>query len=91
MEDHGISLNKFCPCIQTKCRIRGNCVICVQNHVDRCNHVPECLQDMLRASIHDLAAKVELHTQEARPGDSFWETFDRDSRLNESVARHKEE
>jgi hypothetical protein len=88
MEDHGISLNKFCPCIQTQCRIRGNCVVCVQNHLDHKRHIPECFQDMLRDQIQVLAKMTELKTEEARPNPSFWEKFDRDKRLRESVARH---
>lgn len=88
MEDHGISLNKFCPCIQTQCRIRGNCVVCVQNHLDHKRHIPECFQDILRDHIQSLAGLVELKTEEKRPTPAFWEKFDRDKRLRESVARH---
>jgi hypothetical protein len=90
MEDHGISVNKFCPCVQTQCRIRGNCVVCVQNHLDHKRHIPECFQDMLRDHIRSLAGLVQLKTDEKRPSPAFWETYDRDKRLRESVARHTE-
>ena len=89
MEDHEISLNKFCPCTQTQCRIRGNCVVCVQNHLDHKRHIPECLQDLLRDSVQSLAGMVQLKTEEGRPTPAFWETFDRDKRLHESIERHK--
>jgi hypothetical protein len=67
MEDHGMSLNKFCPCTQTQCRIRGNCVICVQNHLDNKRHIPECFQNLLRDGIQSLARMVQFKTEEARP------------------------
>jgi len=89
MQDQGISLNKFCPCVQTQCKIRGNCVVCVQNHIVGKKHVPECMQDMLREPIKALAGMVELKTEEKRPTPVFWETFDAEKRLRESVARHQ--
>lgn len=88
MEDHGISLNKFCPCRQTQCRIRGNCVVCVQNHLEHRRHLPECFQDMLRDSIRSLAEMVELKIEEGRPGPAFWESSEMDERLRRSLARH---
>ena len=89
MEDHGISLNKYCPCIQLQCRIRGNCVLCVQNHLDHRRHVPECVQNLLRAEVQSLAQMMELQTTDIRPDDAFWAEFDRDKRLKESMDRHK--
>lgn len=88
MEDHGISLNKLCPCVREQCRIRGNCVICVQNHLDHRRHLPQCFQNMLRDNVESLAKMVELKTEEGRPDEAFWAEFDRDGRLRESIRRH---
>ena len=91
MEDHGISVNEHCPCVQEQCRIRGNCVVCIQNHLTHGEHVPECIQDMLRDKFEPLAKMLELKTGEGRPNAAFWETFDRDGQPAKSVKRHGEE
>ena len=91
MEDHGISLNKHCPCTQVKCRIRGNCVLCVQNHLCRENHIPECMQDMLRDKVEALAKMMQLKTEEGRPKEAFWDTYDTDKQVKGAIARHDDE
>lgn len=55
MMDHGISLNRNCPCTQKFCPIRGNCVLCAQNHLEHRRHIPECIQDMLRDTVRTFA------------------------------------
>ena len=89
MTDHDISLNRHCPCKQRFCPIRGNCVLCVQNHLEHRRHIPECFQDMLRDSIRTLADKMELKAEDARPDDAFWKTKAETDFLQRSLARHK--
>lgn len=89
MTDHGIALNKNCPCRQKFCPIRGNCVLCVQNHLGHRRHIPECFQDMLRESIRALADKMELKTQDMRPDDAFWKKKAKSGFVRKSMARHR--
>ncbi len=89
MIDHKISLNKNCPCAQTFCPIRGNCALCVQNHLEHRRHVPECIQDMLREHVHALADKMELKTTDARPDDAFWKKQAETDFVQRSIARHQ--
>ena len=89
MIDHGISINKHCPCKQKQCPIRGNCVICVQNHLVHQRHIPVCFQNVLRGTVKELANKMELNTSEGRPTDEFWKEFAKTDFLEVSLARHK--
>ena len=89
MKDHEISLNQHCPCTQSQCPIRGNCVLCIQNHLDHERHIPECIQGQLRPAIESLAKQVELNTDEARPGSKFWEEYDSAAFLKRSIEKHK--
>ena len=88
MNDHGISLNRHCPCTQSQCPIRGNCVLCIQNHLNHKRHVPECIQNLIRPAIESLAGHVELHTEDARPDGDFWKDFDSDTHLRSSLEEH---
>ena len=88
MRDHGISLNAHCPCSQPDCPLRGNCVLCVQAHLDHKRHIPECFENMLREKIDSLVKMVEFDTKDTRPTRSFWETFDKDGLLKECIERH---
>jgi len=88
MKDHKISLNQYCPCTQVECPIRGNCVLCVQNHLDHKQHLPECIQNLLRPAVQSLAQQVELQTEDGRPNKSFWKTYDKEDLLKRSVKRH---
>jgi len=90
MKDHGISINEHCPCSQEDCPIRGNCVLCVQNHLEHKRHVPECIQNMLRPVVQSLADQMELGTSDSRPTPAFWEQFDKEKFLKKSIKRHKE-
>jgi len=89
MSDHGISFNKHCPCVTQQCPIRGNCVLCVQNHVVHKRHIPQCMQNPLRPIAQSLADQMELETSNARPSAEFWETFDKDDFLQKSIERHR--
>ena len=89
MKDHKISINKHCPCTQSKCPIRGNCVLCIQNHIDNKQHVPECVQELLRPAIESLARHVELNAGDVRPDKEFWDDFDTKTFLRETLDKHK--
>jgi hypothetical protein len=89
MKDHGISINKHCPCSQMECPIRGNCVLCVQNHLEHKRHIPECFQETLRHTVQALASQLELKTSESRPTPEFWKEFDGERFLQQSLDRHK--
>ena len=81
MKDHGISLNKHCPCVNQLCPIRGNCVLCIQNHYVHKRHIPQCMQNVLRPIVQTLSDKMELDTTDSRPSKNFWEKFDKDEFL----------
>ena len=91
MKDHKISINRHCPCTQMQCPVRGNCVLCVQNHLDHQRHLPECIQNLLRPAVQSLAQQVELQTEDGRPNESFWQTYDKDDLLKKSIKRHNPE
>ena len=90
MKDHGISINKHCPCVNTQCPIRGNCVLCVQNHYVHKRHIPQCMQNVLRPLVKTLSEKMELDTTDVRPSKEFWDSFDKDGFLQKSIDRHKD-
>ena len=89
MKDYKYSINKKCCCTQRQCPILGNCVLCVQNHVEKGNHLPECMQEMVRSNIKSLAGMVEFECNENRPHGNFWETFDKDNLIKTSIERHE--
>ncbi|NPV01784.1 MAG: hypothetical protein HPY53_10430 [Brevinematales bacterium] len=88
MKDFGISYNKSCTCTQGECPIRGNCVLCVQNHLDHKRHIPECIQNLIRPEIRKLSAMVEYEVSDTRPGKGFWETFDKEKFIGETTGKH---
>ncbi len=61
-------LAQDCPCVQKTCPIWGDCEACVRGHRIHGTHVPECMQNLLRGLVEDLARKVEYEVIEARPG-----------------------
>ncbi|MCK5705291.1 MAG: hypothetical protein KAI29_29275 [Cyclobacteriaceae bacterium] len=89
MKNYGISINEKCPCIQQECPIRGNCVLCVQNHLTHKRHIPVCIQNMLRPAVKELADKMEFATSDARPDKTFWTNFDKENFIQESIGKHK--
>jgi len=88
MKDRGLSVNRHCTCVQTYCPIRGNCVLCVQNHLEHKRHIPECMANLLRDDVRALAGKLELRTGEGRPDDAFWKKMARTDFVAKSIARH---
>jgi hypothetical protein len=56
-----------CPCLNLKCKIRGDCVECVRMHRTNKNHLPECMGDIIRDIVKDLAGKVEFDVVDRRP------------------------
>ena len=89
MNDHGVAVNKHCPCTQAKCPIRGNCVLCVQNHIEHKRHLPECMEGILRPVVEKLAGLVELNTSEARPCADLWAEFDCEGFLKRTLDKHQ--
>jgi hypothetical protein len=41
--------------------------------------------------VQSLAQQVELQTEEGRPNDAFWQTYDKDDLLKRSLKRHNPE
>lgn len=62
-----------CPCTQIRCHRHGNCVECIRVHRTRQEHIPECLQDMFRTRIKELAALVEYDVLDLRRTPAFWD------------------
>jgi len=62
-----------CPCTQTRCHRHGNCVECIRVHRTRQQHIPECLQDMFRTRIKELAALVEYDVLDLRRTPAYWD------------------
>jgi hypothetical protein len=62
-----------CPCTQTRCHRHGNCVECIRVHRTRQQHIPECLQDMFRTRITELAALVEYDVLDLRRTPAYWD------------------
>ena len=89
MKDFKISYNNNCPCTQKECPIRGNCVLCVQNHLEHKRHIPECIQNLLRKDVENLSKMVELKTEEQRPDKEFWKSFDKEALIKSSLEKHK--
>jgi len=69
-----------CPCTQVRCHRHGNCVECIRVHRTRKEHVPECLQDMFRDRVRELARLVEYDILDARRTPAFW-----DERLGKEI------
>ncbi len=62
-----------CPCTQVRCHRHGNCVECIRVHRTRKEHVPECLQDMFRDRIRELALLVEYDIRDLRRTPAYWD------------------
>lgn len=69
-----------CPCTQVRCHRHGNCVECIRVHRTRREHIPECLQDMFRDRIRELARLVEYDIRDARRTPAYW-----DERLGKGI------
>ena len=53
-----------CTCPKTECYWHGNCRDCVRIHRMQGNHLPHCMQFIIKEQIQTLAASVELETQD---------------------------
>lgn len=63
-----------CPCPKQKCEWHGKCFECVMLHRVIQDHVPSCLQPMLRNKIKELAKVAEMITEPKplTPGE-YWD------------------
>jgi hypothetical protein len=57
--------------------------------VEKGDHLPECMQEMIRSNIKSLAGMVELECNEKRPHGNFWETYDKENLIRTSIERHE--
>jgi hypothetical protein len=89
MEDLKLSFNKHCTCIQKQCPIWGNCVLCVENHRVNKNHIPECMQELVRDSVATLCRLVEFNPIDKRPTPAVFEKLDKPRFIAESMRRHE--
>ena len=63
--------------------------MCVQNHLEKKNHIPKCMQNLLGKEIKNLAKKVEFEAEEAKTPEEFWKAFDKDKFVKETLEKHK--
>lgn len=63
-----------CPCPKVKCEWHGNCFECVMIHRVNQDHVPNCMQPMLKNKIKELAKVAEMITEPKplTPGE-YWD------------------
>ena len=66
--------NRHCTCPKIKCEWHGKCFECVLLHRVNQDHIPCCLQPMLRSKIKDLAKVAEMFTEPKplTPGE-YWD------------------
>ena len=50
----------MCSCPKTKCEWHGNCVACVRIHRHYADHVPNCLQLILKEKVEAIARAAEM-------------------------------
>jgi len=63
-----------CPCPKTKCEWHGNCYACVRIHRHYGDHVPNCLQPLLKEKIQALAGVAEMTAEEKpKTPDEYWD------------------
>ena len=56
-----------CPCNKPECPIWGDCEACVRGHREHGDHVPQCMQQLLRGLVSALAHKVEYEVVDKHP------------------------
>lgn len=63
-----------CSCPKTKCEWHGDCYNCIRIHRHFGDHVPNCLQFILKNQIEELARAADM-TVEPKPQtpDEYWE------------------
>jgi len=62
-----IAQHPKCPCPVTTCQQHGKCFECVMVHRHYGQHLPQCLQFMLKDKIIELAKVAELSIRQAQP------------------------
>ena len=63
-----------CTCPNTYCEWYGKCKECVAQHRHYGNHVPTCLQPIIKSKIEALADTAELNTtQKERTTLEYWQ------------------
>lgn len=90
MKDLGVSCNTNCTCVQRECPLWGNCVPCVENHKRSGNHIPECMQELVRGSVATLCRLVEFDPQEKRPSSKVFERLDKPAFVKQSLDPHRQ-
>jgi len=65
---------KECPCPKIKCEWHGDCYNCVRIHRHFGDHIPNCLQFILKDKIKEMARTVEmnLEAKEQTPAE-YWD------------------
>lgn len=89
MQDLKLSFNRHCNCVQKDCPIRGNCVLCIENHKASRGHIPECMQELLRDSVKHLCKMVEFTPVESRPKQEVFDNLDKPKFIADSLRRHE--
>jgi len=56
-------LDYHCACPYTQCDWHGNCKVCVAMHRHKGDHIPACLQPMIKDKLRGLAKTVEVTIQ----------------------------
>jgi len=91
MEDLKVSFNKHCTCLQRECPLWGNCVPCVENHKRSRNHIPECMQELVRDSVSTLCRLVEFDVTDKRPSPRAFQEMDKAKFIKGSLQCHENE
>lgn len=88
MQDLNVSFNQHCTCVQRECPLWGNCVPCIENHKRSGNHIPECMQELVRESISTLCRLVEYNPVEKRPTPDVFERLDKPAAIKSALEPH---
>jgi len=66
-------LDYSCACPNALCDWHGNCKVCVAMHLHKGDHIPACLQPILKDKLKTLLRTVEMtaHEKEAIPEAHF--------------------
>lgn len=72
-----------CPCPNTLCDWHGKCKECVALHRYHADHVPYCLQEIMRDKVRALASVVEadIHNKETTPLEYRYYVKEKDGKL----------
>jgi len=58
------ALDYRCACPNTLCDWHGDCKVCVAMHRHKADHIPACLQPILKDKLKALAKTVEMVAQD---------------------------